>query len=673
MELQSLDIFIIIAYLVATILIGFWVSKRASKNMDSYFLGGKTIPWYILGVSNASGMFDITGTMWLVYLLFIYGLKGVFVPWLWPVFNQIFLMMYLSCWLRRSNVMTGAEWMKTRFGTGTGSQLSHIIIVIFAIVSVIGFLAYGFKGIGKFSSEFLPWNLTPNQYGLIFMGITTLYVVKGGMHSVVLTEVIQFVIMTVASIAVGIIAMIKIADIDILTKVPEGWGQLGVPWKLNLDWSGIFDIVNTKIAGDGYTLFTCFLMMILFKGFLLSVAGPAPNYDMQRILATKNPREASKMSGFVSVALFFPRYMLIAGLVVLALAFLMPDLEAMGDAEGTEARVIELTSSQAGVDASQINRDTLFTDDLNIGPADKLDLAAKFNNEFSIDFPQEGENIPTVGAAVDYIVNKKTDLEMILPMAMSRFVPTGLLGVLMAGLIAAFMSTFAATVNAAPAYIVNDIYKRYINPNATDRQYVKMSYIISLAVVVVGISFGMFIVESIDSVTQWIVSALWGGYAASNVLKWHWWRFNGYGYFWGMIVGLIASLTLPLFLTFPDFYIFPFILVLSLAGCIAGTLLTKPENDEVLKSFYKTVRPWGFWKPIYEKVIQEDPGFEGNKDFGKDMFNVVIGIIWQTSLVVIPIYLIIKENVSLITAIIILAITSFILKKSWYDRLPREI
>ncbi len=673
MELQNLDIFIILAYLVATISIGFWVSKRASKNMDSYFLGGKTIPWYILGVSNASGMFDITGTMWLVYLLFVYGLKGVFMPWLWPVFNQIFLMVYLSCWLRRSNVMTGAEWMKTRFGTGTGSQLSHIIIVIFAIVSVIGFLAYGFKGIGKFSSEFLPWNLTPNQYGLIFMSITTLYVVKGGMHSVVLTEVIQFVIMTVASIAVGIIAMIKIADIDILTKVPEGWGQLGIPWKLNLDWSGIFDTVNTKIAGDGYTLFTCFLMMILFKGFLLSVAGPAPNYDMQRILATKNPTEASKMSGFVSVALFFPRYMLIAGLVVLALVFLIPDLKAMGDAEGTEARVIALTSSQAGVDASQINRDTSFTDDLNIKPADKLDLATKFKNEFAIDVPEVGENIPTVGATVDYIVNKKTDLEMILPMAMKRFVPTGLLGLLMAGLIAAFMSTFAATVNAAPAYIVNDIYKRYINPNATDRQYVKMSYIISLAVVVVGISFGMFIVESIDSVTQWIVSALWGGYAASNVLKWHWWRFNGYGYFWGMIIGLIASLTLPLLLTFPDFYIFPFILVLSLAGCIAGTLLTKPENDEVLKSFYKTVRPWGFWKPIHEKVIKEDPGFQGNKDFRKDMFNIVIGIIWQTSLVVIPIYLIIKENVSLITAIIILAITSFILKKSWYDRLPKEI
>ena len=594
MQLHYIDISIIILYLITTVVVGFLISKKASKNMDSYFLGGKSIPWYILGVSNASGMFDITGTMWLVYLLFVYGLKGVFMPWLWPVFNQIFLMVYLSCWLRRSNVMTGAEWMKTRFGTGTGSQLSHIIIVIFALVSVIGFLAYGFKGIGKFSSEFLPWNLTPNQYGLIFMGITTLYVVKGGMHSVVITELIQFGIMTVASIAVGIIALNHVTSGQIAELVPQGWGQLHFGWKLNLNWSGILDSVNAKIAKDGYGLFTCFMMMILFKGFLVSAAGPAPNYDMQRILATKSPKEASKMSGFVSVALFFPRYMLIAGLVVLAIVYLMPDLAAMGD---------------------------------------------------DIDF------------------------EMILPMAMRRFIPTGLLGVLMAGLIAAFMSTFAATVNAAPAYIVNDIYKRYINPTATDKQYVRMSIIISLAVVVVGITFGLFVVESIDSVTQWIVSSLWGGYAAANVLKWHWWRFNGYGYFWGMVTGLIASLTLPLFMTLPDFYIFPFILAISLVGCFAGTLLTKPESDEILKSFYKTVRPWGFWKPIHDKVVQEDPSFEGNKNFKRDLFNVIVGIIWQTSLIVIPIYLIIKENVSLITAIIILAITSIILKKNWYDKL----
>jgi len=597
MQLHYIDISIICLYLILTVVVGFLISKKASRNLDSYFLGGKSIPWYILGVSNASGMFDITGTMWLVYLIFVYGLKGAFIPWLWPVFNQIFLMIFLSVWLRRSNVMTGAEWIKTRFGTDKGAQLSHIIIVIFAIVSVIGFLSYGFKGIGKFSSEFLPWNLTPNQYGLIFMSITTLYVVKGGMHSVVLTELIQFGVMTVSSIAIGIIAMNLVSSEQLIGMLPEGWKNIFFGWRLDLDWSGILDSVNAKIAADGYEYFTLFMMMILFKGFLISLAGPAPNYDMQRILATKSPKEAAKMSGFVSIVLFFPRYMLIGGLSVLAIVYLMPQLEAMGN---------------------------------------------------------------------------KIDFEMILPMAMAKFVPTGLMGILMAGLIAAFMSTFAATVNAAPAYIVNDIYKRYINPNASDKQYVKMSYIISFAVVVVGISFGFF-VEDINSVTQWIVSGLWGGYTAANVLKWYWWRFNGYGYFWGMVSGMVPSLILPLiFPNVHDFNMFPFILLLGLLGCFIGSYVTKPDDEEVLKSFYKQVRPWGFWGPIYEKVIKEDPAFKKNTNFKRDMFNVIIGIIWQTCLVIIPIYLIIEENISLVSAVTMLLITSFILKKNWYDKLSDD-
>ncbi|MEO1450243.1 MAG: sodium:solute symporter, partial [Bacteroidota bacterium] len=193
MEFHFLDISILIGYIALTLFIGFWISKRASKDLGAYFLGGNTLPWYMLGISNASGMFDITGTMWLVYLLFVYGLKSAWIPWLWPVFNQIFLMVFLSAWLRRSNVMTGAEWIRTRFGNGRGATLSHNIVVVFALVSVIGFLAYGFKGIGKFAATFLPWELAAdpatnaNMYALIFMGITTLYVIKGGMYSVVFT------------------------------------------------------------------------------------------------------------------------------------------------------------------------------------------------------------------------------------------------------------------------------------------------------------------------------------------------------------------------------------------------------------------------------------------------------------------------------------------------------
>jgi len=138
MNLSWIDIAIIVIYMAGILLLGLYISKRASENIGSYFLAGKTIPWWALGVSNASGMFDIAGTMWLVSMCFVYGLKSAWMPWIWPIFNQIFLMVYLSMWLRRSNVMTGAEWLQTRFGSGRSAELCHFIVVIFAIVSAIG-------------------------------------------------------------------------------------------------------------------------------------------------------------------------------------------------------------------------------------------------------------------------------------------------------------------------------------------------------------------------------------------------------------------------------------------------------------------------------------------------------------------------------------------------------
>jgi hypothetical protein len=207
---------------------------------------------------------------------------------------------------------------------------------------------------------------------------------------------------------------------------------------------------------------------------------------------------------------------------------------------------------------------------------------------------------------------------------------------------------------------------------------VKLSYWASILVVIVGISVG-FIVTSINDVVLWITAALWGGYTASNVLKWYWWRFNGYGYFWGMVSGLIAAMVMPAFShsglnQFPiannfNMNAFPIIFGISIVGCILGTLLTKQEDNETLKKFYKTVRPWGFWKPIHKLVVQDDPSFMGNKDFKRDMFNVVIGICWQSSLVAFPVLLVIREWNAFYVAIAIVAVTSLILKFSWWNKL----
>lgn len=602
-SLSWIDVAIIALYVIITIGIGFWLSKRASKNIESYFLGGKSIKWYYLGLSNASGMFDISGTMWTVSILFVYGLKSAWLPWLWPVWNQVFVMVFLAIWMRRSNVMTGAEWILTRF-SGKGGKMSHIIVICFAVISVLGFMAYFFEGIGKFAVQILPWDMafqwgfidlsSAQSYALIIIGVTTLYTLKGGMFSVVAADIFQFTIMTISCLIIGYIAFTSVTGEQIIALTPDGWDNLWFGERLDVDWSNLIPAINDKIASDGYDMFAALVMLMIFKGIFSSLAGPVPSYDMQRILSTRKPSEAAKMSGLTILLLFAPRYLMVAGLSVLCIVFLSPEL-----AGGTSGM----------------------------------------------------------------------DFETILPIAIARFVPIGLKGLLLAGLLAAFMGTLAAYVNSAPAYLINDLYKRYINPNASAKTYIRYSYMASILLVVAGVAFG-FYAKSLNSLTLWLTASLYGGYAAANVLKWIWWRFNGYGYFWGMMAGLISSTSKLLFFSDTvDIFFFPIVLLCSFIGCFLGTYLTKPDDDLTLMKFYSNVRPWGFWGPIHKKVVALNPNFQGNRDFKRDAFNVVVGIVWQMSLVVLPIYFIIQKSDAAWIALTVAVVCTVILKFTWYDNL----
>ncbi len=608
MKLSIIDILIIIIYLVAVVLIGIFLQKKAKANKSAYLLGGNTLPWYMLCMSNASGMFDISGTMWMVALAFVYGLKSVWIPWLWPVFNQIFLMMYLSVWIRRSGVSTGAEWMTTRFGNGKDARLSHSVVVAFALIAALGFLAYGFVGLGKFVEIFIPWEVVapyipftvtpeyvPHFYGIILTLIAGFYAILGGMASIVWADVIQYFIMVVVSVVIAYIAMTKLAAGHL--NVPEGWYSPFFGYDLNLNWSGIIDEVNDKIKSDGYAPFSIFFSLMLFKGVLASIAGPTPNYDMQKILSTKSPQEAAKMSGFVSIVLLPVRYLIIIGLTVLAI---------------------------------------LFYDQLNLKSANGIDF------------------------------------EKVLPSAINNFVPMGLMGLLIAGLLGAFKGSFAGTLNAAQAYTVNDIYLKYIKPDASNKEISLMNYAVGIFFMVISIFLGLY-AKNIESVLQWIVSALYGSYVAANVLKWHWWRFNGYGFFSGMLAGIVAALIMIRFI--PEnqiIFYFPVLLLLSGTACIAGTLLTPATDIKTLKSFYKTVKPWGFWKPVHDLVVAEEPTFIGNKNFKLDMLNVAIGIAAQTALTLLPMYFVLMQWTGFAIISVILVLSGIILKRTWWDKLESE-
>src|SRR6476620_8106363 len=315
---------------------------------------------------------------------------------------------------------------------------------------------------------------------------------------------------------------------------------------------------------------------------------------MQKILSTKSPKEASKMTGFVSIVLLPVRYSMVIGLTVLGL---------------------------------------LYYQQLNVS-----------NGTGGVDF------------------------ERVLPATINNFLPVGILGLVLTGLLGAFMGTFSGTLNAAQAYIVNDIYLKYVNPTASNKRISSVNYLVGLVVVAIGITLGFF-TRNVNSILQWIVGALYGGYIAANMLKWYWWRFNANGFFWGMMSGILSALVFPYLFDGVALYYWPLLLVISVIGCIVGTYMAPPTDTVILKEFYKTVRPWGFWKPIHQLVQQEDPDFQANHRFKLDSFNVVLGIIAQCCLTLLPMYAVLWLKLPLLITCAVLLVIILILKKTWWNKL----
>ncbi|MEL1245408.1 sodium:solute symporter family protein [Flavobacterium sp. DGU11] len=639
MRLTVIDLTIIALYFVMMIIIGVVMKNRAKRSKDSYLMGGKKLPWYMLGLSDASDMFDISGTMLLVSMAFLYGFKSVWIPWMWPVFNQVFLMVFLSKWLRRSNATTGAEWLGTRFGlTDKGVRESHAIVVVFALMLCIGYMAYAFVGVGEFLEIFIPYetikevvpfldqhldhyiagsadytaalyeakNITAQFYGVSICLVATFYSIVGGMHGIVLADFIKYMIMIVCSIFVGTIAMIHLADSGIVfaDKMPLGWDNPLFGKELGLDWQHILADAQVKLEKDGYKLFSAVVGMMFFSGVLKSLAGPAPNYDCQKILSTKSPEEASKMSGFISIILLPIRYFMTMGLCILGVLYF---------------KDLDLSQSANGV-----------------------------------------------------------NFESIMPAVINKYLPVGLVGLVLAGFLGAFMSNFSGTLNAGQAYIVNDIYLKYIKPDAERKQVITMSYISGAVMVVLGVGLGLLI-RDINMIFNIITAGLYGGFVCANVLKWYWWRFNASGFFWGMFAGIIASAIPPALSVsgVTDYfdgtrmlYFFPVFIVIQLIACILGSYAAPPTNEETLKEFYKTVRPWGFWKPVRMKIqAAEDPGIQKNRNFGINMANVAMGITGQVLLTLLPMYFILSKWTGFGIVLALLAVIFTVMKSTWWNRL----
>ncbi|MFC1552712.1 sodium:solute symporter family protein [Candidatus Latescibacterota bacterium] len=573
-----IDISIIALYFVIVIGMGFVLSKRASKNLEAYFLGGRGMHWLALAMSGATSNFDITGTMWIVSLIYIMGMRSMWVHWMWGVMMGAFFMSYMGKWVRRSNVVTGAEWMVTRFGNDLGGRTARLSYAVMAVTTLTGFIGYAFQGIGKFAAVYIP--LGPTACGIIIIGTTTLYVLLGGLYGVVFTNVIQTVILVFSSIVIAFVAYNHLSPELINSSVSADWFSLRPVWRLE-------HLAGTEHAQ--YEIFGALVIIWVLKGFLLNAGGPAQMYDFQTFLAAKNPRDASKLGAAWSVFLIV-RWAMTMGITLLAVT-----------------------------------------------------------------------GIASV-----------TDPEQVMPIVLKQFLPVGFRGIVIAGLLAAFMSTFSATVNSAASYIVRDIWQPYFRPDAGEKQLVRAGYVSTILIVIIGILFGMN-ANSIAHIWNWLMMALGAGVLIPNMLRWYWWRMNGWGYAAGTVLGILLSLSVLFFPQAAMYIYFPPIVLLSFAGCIIGSYATRPVAESTLVAFYRTVRPFGLWQTIKSRSGLSSEELSLRSESGYiTVVNVVLGMIAVTGYYLFPMYLVGHLHAASMVWLGCALAATIIMKFTWYDNLPEE-
>ena len=589
-----IDFCIIVLYFCIVIGLGFWYQKRASKDLGAYFLGGKSIHWLALAMSGSVSNFDITGTMWIISILYVLGMKSMWHHWMWGFMMGAFFLGYMGKWVRRSNVMTAAEWMNTRFGSGPAGNLARTAYALMAVLTLASFIGYAFQGIGKFASVYIPLEsladhttigwlramVTTHEADVLavaIIGVTTLYVILGGLYSVVITDVIQTLILTLASIFIAYIAWSKLTP-ELLGGLGADWTSLRVPWRVRG-----FAAIN-----DAHSeFFGAFVIVWVVKGLLLNAGGPAQMYDFQRFLAARDARDAAKVGAAWSFFLIV-RWAMAVGIVLLAL------------------------TGAAGVD----------------------------------------------------------DAEKVMPIVLLKFLPAGYRGIVVAGLLAAFMSTFSSTVNSGASFIVRDIWQPYFRPDAGDKESVRFSYLATLGLVLVGIAIG-FQAGSIATIWNWMMMALGAGVVMPNVLRWYWWRMNGWGYSLGMFAGILLSLIALFRPDIPAYYMFPSICAASLVVSIWASVATERVADDVLITFYRSVRPFGLWGPIRRQSgLSADERCRKSECVRLTIVNVVLGMAAICGLYLFPMYLVGHWYGKSLLWLGIAAAAIVALRFTWYSTLP---
>ena len=646
--LTMLDYLVIAVYFLVLLGIGWYLKKQASKSIEHYFLGGKNLPWWALGVSGMAAWLDMTGTMLIVSFLYLLGPRGLYIELRGGVgLVLVFLMIWVGKWHRRSGVMTGAEWMIFRFGKDKWGTFARLSQVFAQLIFAVGMLAYAIKGIGIFLSMFLPF--TPLTCSLIIIGITTIYTLQAGFYGVVVTDIFQSVCIIAGVFFVVVLAMNKISGVDLATVAESvtgnsQWTTTALQWKTEM-----------PPGYENYSLLALVACFYLFKTIIQGAGMPGDS----KYFGAKNSRECGLLSMMCGITLMI-RWPLMIGFAILGIFLvqdMFPDQSIMIEASALIKSHIGNIDVQhwTGALSKIINNPADYPTELING------LQGLFGDTWAMKL-----NLLSYEGTVNP--------ERILPAVLLFEIPPILRGLILVALLAAAMSTISIAVNMTTAFLIRDLYQAYIRPKAHNKELIYTSYAITVFLVLAGIIMAYSTVN-INDIWGWLMMGLAGGMIIPLGLRFYWWRFNGGGFAIGTFVGIIAAVLQRIFLQgIPEWQQFALTVTVGLIGSILGTYLTAPTDQDTLDTFYRKTRPFGFWKPL-KGVLSPEMYTAMLKEHKNDLIALPFAIVWQISLFLLPMQLMIKAFTDFGVTLVLFLIACAGMYKFWYLNLdsPTEI
>jgi solute:Na+ symporter, SSS family len=642
--LTNLDYGIIAAFFVIVTCVGLVMARLASKNIENYYLGGRKMPWYMLGMSGMSNWFDLTGTMIITSFLFMMGPKGLYIEFRGgAVLILAFLLAYAGKWHRRSGCMTAAEWATYRFGSGPSGSFLRLMSAVLGIITTIGVLAYLIRGATLFMAMVLPFD--PVIITLCILGLASLYTVVAGFYGVVFTDLFEGLIMIAGCIVLSWLAWTLIPGGEALSaKALEVTGL--ATWTSSIpEWE-----VNMP---KGYEAYNSLIMAALFY-LARNILGGMASGTESRFFAARNSREASMQCLLQGCAVMFrwPLMISFAALGIFLVAEMVPDQKRLEEVKSIVQQEVP------GI-----------TDDNWHAVTSRL---AHHPDRASPEFVANMEKLigpnwksPLLLVGPSGTVNP----EMILPAVLVHSVPSGLRGFLIVSLVAALMGTLSSTVNGSSALFVRDIYQNFLRRAAGNRELIMISYASSATIV--GLSFLAGLTASnINELWSWLIMGLTAGGLGPGLLRLYWWRTNAWGMAAGIFAGGIAAviqrLTIP---EMSEWVQFPLMSSISLVATIVVSLLTRPTPDDVVEYFYETTRPFGFWAP-FRKRLSAEKQVSLRHEHRVDILTVGITLIWQVTLFLLPMQLLMRNWTEFFYTLPVFVAGCLGLYFVWYRNLP---